>query len=153
MSAPAILGISCFYHDSAAAMVCDGEIAAAVQEERFTRKKHDSRFPNQGIRYCLEHAGLTAKDLAAVAFYDNPMLSLERLLKTILHAAPDGTPQWLEAAPSFLGRKLFISRMIRSHLGIDAPILFARHHLSHAASAFYPSPFERAAILSVDGVG
>ena len=153
MSAPAILGISCFYHDSAAAMVCNGEIAAAVQEERFTRKKHDSRFPSQGIRYCLEHAGLTAKDLAAVAFYDNPMLSLERLLKTILHAAPDGMPQWLEAAPSFLGRKLFISRMIRSHLGIEAPILFARHHLSHAASAFYPSPFERAAILSVDGVG
>ncbi len=148
-----VLGISCFYHDSAAAIVQDGKILAAAQEERFSRKKHDPRFPAGAINYCLEEAFVEAEDLDAVVFYDNPLLSFDRVLKSLLSVAPRGEEQWLKAAPSFLGIKLWIQRHIRRALRCEVPVLFTRHHLSHAASAFYPSPFEQAAILTVDGVG
>jgi carbamoyltransferase len=148
-----LLGISCFYHDAAAAIVRDGEIVAAAQEERFTRKKHDPRFPENAIHYCLEEAFIEPDELDAVVFYDNPVLSFDRVLKSLLSVAPRGEAQWLKAAPSFLGIKLFVERYVRRALRHDVPVLFTRHHLSHAASAFYPSPFEEAAVLTIDGVG
>ena len=148
-----VLGISCFYHDSAAALVRDGNIVAAAQEERFTRKKHDPRFPENAINYCLGEAYLDASDLDAVVFYDNPVASYDRALKSILSTAPASEEQWQKASMSFLGIKLFATRYVHRALQAKVPVLFTRHHLSHAASAFYPSPFERAAILTVDGVG
>ena len=148
-----VLGISAFYHDSAAAIVKDGEIVAAAQEERFSRKKHDPRFPRNAVNYCLEEAFVEPDELDAVVFYDNPLLTFDRVLKSLLSVAPGGEEQWLQAAPSMLGVKLFITRYIRRMLHAEVPVLFTRHHLSHAASAFYPSPFERAAILTMDGVG
>jgi carbamoyltransferase len=148
-----VLGISCFYHDAAAALVRDGEIIAAAQEERFTRRKHDPRFPVNAINYCLEEAFIEAEELDAVVFYDDPLLSFDRVLKSLLTVAPRGQNQWLKAAPSFLGIKLFAERHVRKALGREVPVLVTRHHLSHAASAFYPSPFDEAAILTVDGVG
>ena len=148
-----VLGISAFYHDSAAAIVRDGEIVAAAQEERFSRKKHDPRFPRHAINYCLETAFIEPDELSAVVFYDNPMLSFDRVMKSLLSAAPRGEEQWLKAARSFLGVKLFVSRYVRRMLKTDVPVIFTRHHLAHAASAFYPSPFERSAILTIDGVG
>lgn len=148
-----ILGLSALYHDSAAALVRDGEIIAAAQEERFSRKKHDPRFPVHAIRYCLEEAFIEPRELTAVAYYDNPLLTLDRVLKSLLTAAPKGEEQWAAAARNTLGVKLFVSDQIKTTLGVDVPIYFSRHHHSHAASAFYPSPYSRAAILTMDGVG
>jgi carbamoyltransferase len=148
-----VLGISCFYHDAAAAIVRDGEIVAAAQEERFTRKKHDPRFPRNAINYCLEEAFLEADQLDAVVFYDDPVLSFDRVLKSFMAVAPRGAEQWSKAAQSFLGAKFYGQAMVRDMLKLDVPVLFTRHHLSHAASAFYPSPYERAAVLTIDGVG
>ena len=165
-----ILGISAFYHDSAACLVVDGEIVAAAQEERFTRRKHDHRFPTHAVRYCLAEAGLAADALDYVSFYDKPLLKFERLLETYLDYAPAGFPSFLKAMPAWMKEKLWISDLIGAEMarveGIadrkDArrraksfswKLLFGDHHESHAASAFYPSPFEEAAILTVDGVG
>jgi carbamoyltransferase len=148
-----ILGISCFYHDSAACLVRDGVIFAAAQEERFTRKKHDPRFPKNSIRYCLEEAGITSKDLDHVVFYDKPFLTFERLLMSYLTVAPKGLRSWLEAMPLWLGQKLHIPKVIQREIGYEGDILFTEHHEAHAASAFYPSPFSEAAILTIDGVG
>jgi len=148
-----ILGISCFYHDSAACLVRDGVIFAAAQEERFTRKKHDPRFPKNSIRYCLEEAGITSKDLDHVVFYDKPFLTFERLLMSYLTVAPKGLRSWLEAMPLWLGQKLHIPKVIQREIGYEGDVLFTEHHEAHAASAFYPSPFKEAAILTIDGVG
>ena len=148
-----VLGLSCFYHDAAAAIVRDGEIVAAAQEERFSRKKHDPRFPGDSINYCLEEAFIEPDELDAVVFYDSPVLSFDRVVKTVLTVVPEGAELWQKAAPSFLGVKLYLGRYLRGALGRDVPLLFSRHHLTHAASAFYPSPFDDAAILTVDGVG
>ncbi|MCU0609735.1 MAG: carbamoyltransferase [Chitinispirillaceae bacterium] len=154
MSKPAIvLGVSALYHDSAAAIVRDGEIVAAAQEERFSRKKHDPRFPKNAIRYCLEEAFIEPRDLSAVVFYDNPVLTLDRVMKNLVTIAPKGEEQWKAAARSTLGVKVFVGEMLKQALGADVPVLFSHHHLSHAASAFYPSPFDDAAILTMDGVG
>jgi carbamoyltransferase len=148
-----VLGISAFYHDSAAALVSDGDIVAAAQEERFTRVKHDPRFPRHAVNYCLEEAFIEADELDAVVFYDNPILSMDRVIKSLLAVAPGGATQWAQAARGFLGVKPFVSRYVRDLLRTEVPVLFTRHHLSHAASAFYPSPFREAAILTIDGVG
>ena len=153
MSGVHVLGISAFYHDSAACLLRDGEIFAAAQEERFTRKKGDASFPTQAVRYCLETAGITAGDLAHVGFYDKPLLKFERILNTYLGVAPRGCRSFLMAAPVWLKEKLYLDRQIREGLGSDREILYAEHHESHAASAFFPSPFEEAAILTMDGVG
>lgn len=150
-----ILGISAFYHDSAAALVVDGEIVAAAQEERFTRKKHDPGFPTRAVAYCLEEAGLRPEQLTFVAFYDKPLLKFERLLETYLAFAPSGIRSFFMAMPVWLREKLMMRRMIRSGLPgkTTASLLFMDHHESHAASAFFPSPFDEAAILTLDGVG
>jgi carbamoyltransferase len=153
----AILGISAYYHDSAAALLVDGKIVAAAQEERFTRKKHDSSFPIHACRYVLEEAGIAYKDLAAVAFYDKPFLKFERLLETYHAFAPSGFLSFLAAMPVWIKEKLFMRRMLGEQLAElgegKVPIYYPEHHLSHAASAFYPSPFPEAAIVTVDGVG
>ena len=148
-----ILGISAFYHDSAACLVADGEIVAAAQEERFTRKKADASFPENAARYCLEEAGITSAALAYVGFYDKPLLKFERILETYLSVAPRGFRSFLMAGPLWIKEKLYMSRQIRDGLGYDGEILYAQHHESHAASAFFPSPFEEAAIVTMDGVG
>ena len=150
-----VLGISAFYHDSAAALVRDGEIIAAAQEERFTRKKHDERFPEHAVRYCLEAAGIKASNLAAVIFYEKPLLKFERLLETYLAFAPRGLFSFFRAMPQWLQQKLHLPREIDKGLGGDyrGPIFFCTHHESHAASAFFPSPFVDAAIITLDGVG
>ncbi len=151
----AVLGISAFYHDSAAALVVDGRIVAAAQEERFTRKKHDAAFPERAVAYCLKEAGLTAADLDHVGFYDKPLLTFERLLETYLGFAPGGFASFSRALPLWLREKLRTPKMIQRGLGskFNKRIIFTEHHESHAASAFFPSPFERAAILTMDGVG
>jgi len=148
-----ILGISCFYHDSAACLVRNGEIIAAAQEERFTRKKHDENFPKNAIGYCLKEAGIEIEKVDLVAFYDKPFLKFERLLETYLSFAPKGFKSFLVSLPSWLGRKLWIPQVIRKEVGYKGKIIFVEHHQSHAASAFFPSPFEEAAFLTVDGVG
>jgi carbamoyltransferase len=148
-----ILGISAFYHDSAACLLEDGRIVAAAQEERFTRKKHDPRFPNHAAQYCLTEAGIKPEDLSVVVFYDKPILTFERLLLSYMTVAPRGWRSWMEAMPLWLGKKLHVPRVIRKELGYSGDVLFTEHHEAHAASAFYPSPFEEAAILTVDGVG
>jgi len=148
-----ILGISCFYHDSAACLIRDGKILAAAQEERFTRKKHDPRFPKNATDYCLKEAGITGQDLDYVAFYDKPLLTFERLLMSYLTVAPKGLRSWLEAMPMWLGQKLYVPKIIRKEIGYKGEVLFTEHHESHAACAFYPSPFKEAAILTMDGVG
>ena len=151
----AILGISAFYHDSAACLVVDGRIVAAAQEERFTRKKHDHRFPENAVRYCLKEAGLTEADVDYAVFYEKPYQKFDRLLETYLHFAPRGWASFFQAMPLWLKQKLHLPREIRKGLGkgFKAPICYTRHHESHAASAFFPSPFEEAAILTLDGVG
>jgi carbamoyltransferase len=166
----AVLGISAFYHDSAACVVVDGEIVAAAQEERFSRVKHDARFPANAVRYCLEEAGLTVDELDYVGFYDKPILKFDRLLETYLDHAPAGFRSFARAMPPWLKEKLWMPDLLRVELAKAAgthdekdakkraktfpwPVLFGDHHESHAASAFYPSPFEEAAILTVDGVG
>ncbi|MCP4173954.1 MAG: hypothetical protein GY758_24635, partial [Fuerstiella sp.] len=151
----AILGISAFYHDSAAALVVDGEIVAAAQEERFTRKKHDYEFPVNAIDFCLRQSGVAAKDLDYVGFYDKPFTKFERLLETYLAYVPLGYRSFRRAIPLWLKQKLHLPKEIRKGLGgqYDGNIVFTDHHESHAASAFFPSPFESAAIMTLDGVG
>jgi carbamoyltransferase len=151
----AILGISAFYHDSAAALVVDGEIVAAAQEERFSRTKHDAGFPTAAVAYCLDEAGLTPADLDYVAFYDKPLAKFERLMETYLAFAPRGLRSFGMAIPVWLREKLFLKRRLGHGLAGRArgPVVFLEHHESHAASAFFPSPYERAAILTLDGVG
>jgi len=149
-----ILGISAFYHDSAACLVRDGRIFAAAQEERFTREKHDHRFPQNAIEYCLKEAGITDSQLDYVAFYDKPWIKFERLLETYLAYAPRGLRSFLKAMPLWLKEKLWMGERIKSALpGYDGGIIYPEHHQSHAASAFFPSPFQRAAFLTIDGVG
>jgi carbamoyltransferase len=153
----AILGISAYYHDSAAAILVDGEIVAAAQEERFTRKKHDSSFPINACRYVLDEAGVEFVDLGAVAFYDKPFLKFERLLETYHAFVPKGLPSFVSAMPVWIKEKLFMKRLLTKELAElgdgSIPVYYPEHHLSHAASAFYPSPFEEAAIVTIDGVG
>ncbi len=151
----AILGISAFYHDSAATLVVDGVVLAAAQEERFTRIKHDYSLPVHAMRYCLETAGISPGDLDAVAFYDKPYLKFERLMETYLAFAPRGLRSFMHAMPLWLGQKLFLPREIDAGLEnkYSGPLYFTLHHESHAASAFFPSPFEEAAIVTLDGVG
>jgi len=151
----AILGISAFYHDSAAALVVDGRIVAAAQEERFTRLKHDAGFPARAIEYCLAEAGLTPGDLDYVGFYEKPLLKFDRLLETYLSFAPAGFGSFIKALPLWLHEKLHLPRELRRGLAGAYPkrFIFPEHHESHAASAFFPSPFEEAAILTLDGVG
>jgi carbamoyltransferase len=150
----AILGISAFYHDSAAALVVDGSVVAAAQEERFSRKKHDATFPARAIGYCLAEAGLTPEDLDYVAFYEKPLARFERLLETYLAFAPRGFLSFCQAMPGWLREKLYLRRAFQRGLGRrHGPLVFLEHHESHAASAFFPSPFEEAAILTLDGVG
>jgi carbamoyltransferase len=150
-----ILGISGYYHDSAAALLVDGKIVAAAQEERFTRKKHDHRFPAHAIEFCLKQAGLTVADIDHVAFYDKPLLKFERLLETYLSYAPAGFPSFMRAMPLWLKQKLYIPRELRDGLKGEYKnrFIFTEHHESHAASAFFPSPFEEAAVMTLDGVG
>jgi len=148
-----ILGISAYYHDSAAAVVKDGKIIAAAQEERFTRKKHDFNFPKNAIEYCMKEAGITAKDLGYVAFYDKPLIKFERILETYLAYAPHGIKSFIMAMPLWLKDKLWIPNLIEKDLGYEGEILFPEHHESHAASAFFPSPYQEAAFLTLDGVG
>ncbi len=152
-----LLGLSCFYHDAAACLVRDGRIVAAAQEERFTRVKHDAAFPTHAVAYCLGEGGIEVADLDAVAFYDKPFLTFERLLETYLAFAPRGLASFLRAMPVWLKQKLWTPDVIARALGdgepFDGPVLFTEHHESHAASAFFPSPFERAAVLTADGVG
>jgi carbamoyltransferase len=149
-----ILGISAFYHDSAACLLRDGEIVAAGHEERFSRKKGDERFPRLAVEYCLREAGISIADIGHVGFYDKPLLKFERILETYLAVAPKGFRSFLMAGPMWVKEKLFTDRELRRALGdYDGPLLYAEHHESHAASAFYPSPFEEAAVLTMDGVG
>lgn len=155
-----ILGISAFYHDSAAALIHDDDIIAAAHEERFTRKKHDPGFPKNAVKYCLEEAGIGGKDLQAIVFYDKPLLKFERLLETYYAFAPKGLRSFLMSMPVWMKEKMFLKKMIKDEMKdiVDLrkekiPLLFPEHHLSHAASAFYPSRFEEAAILTIDGVG
>lgn len=151
----AILGISAYFHDSAAALVVDGQIVAAAQEERFTRLKHDPNFPTRAVEYCLRQAGLTAADLDYVGFYDKPLLKFERLLETTVAFAPRGFRFFAEAIPLWVKQKLFLPRELKAGLGgqYRRRVVFTEHHESHAASAFFPSPFEEAAVLTLDGVG
>src|SRR6266436_924762 len=155
-----VLGISAFYHDSAAALIADGRIVAAAQEERFTRKKFDADYPRHAIEYCLNAGGVTLADVDYVAFYDKPFLKFERLLETYLTFSPRGFRSFRMALPLWLREKLFLKSLLASELKAlepkfdwDKRLAFSEHHLSHAASAFYPSPFQRAAVLTMDGVG
>jgi carbamoyltransferase len=148
-----ILGISCFYHDAAAALIQDGRLVAAVQEERFTRKKHDDRFPSHSIRYCLRAGGIGVDDLDAIGFYDKPLLKFERMLTTFVATFPRSFPQFRRAVPLWVGKKMVIPSIIRKELGYGGRLFFPEHHLSHAASAYLVSPFDSAAVLTVDGVG
>ena len=156
-----ILGISAYYHDSAAALLDCGKIVAAAQEERFTRRRHDARFPIESVRYCLREGRVGLEEVDFVVFYDKPLLKFERLLETYLSYAPKGFSSFVQAMPVWLKEKLFLKTTIRGELselsgltGNALPVLlFEEHHRSHAASAFYPSPFERAAVLCLDGVG
>jgi len=148
-----ILGISAFYHDSAACLVRDGEIIAAAQEERFTRKKHDFNFPTNAVEYCLKEAGIDAEELDYVGFYDKPFIKFERILYSYLAYAPIGIKSFFKSIPLWIKQKLFIRDIIKKELGYRGKVLFPEHHESHAASAFYPSPFSEAAILTVDAVG
>lgn len=156
-----ILGISAFYHDSAAALLKDGEIVAAAQEERFSRKKHDARFPTNAISYCMAQGGVSLRELDQVVFYDKPLVKFERLLETYLAYAPKGFRSFLAAMPVWLKEKLLLKATLKKDLaalgecavGELPPLLFSEHHMSHAASAFYPSPFDKAAVICLDGVG
>jgi len=148
-----ILGISAYYHDSAACIVRDGEIIAAAQEERFTRKKHDHRFPANAVNSCLDYAGIKGGQVDLVAFYDKPLLKFERLLETYLDYAPSGLRSFIMAMPLWLREKLWIREQVAKECGYKGQVLFTEHHESHAASAFFPSPFESAAVLTMDGVG
>ena len=148
-----ILGISAFYHDSAACLVRDGTIVAAAQEERFTRRKHDAEFPHHAVAYCLREAGIGVEDLHCIGFYDKPLLTFERLLETHLATAPLGIRLFWKSMVVWIKKKLWIPHIIQEELKCEVPVLFGEHHESHAASAFYPSPFEESAIMTLDGVG
>ena len=152
-----ILGISAYYHDSAAVLICDGEIIAAAQEERFTRKKHDASFPTHAVQYLLKEAAIKADDIKHVAFYDKPFLKFERLLETYHAFVPKGLISFIKAMPVWIKEKLFLKRLLKEELEkcglLKYKLFFPEHHLSHAASAFYPSPFDKAAVLTLDGVG
>jgi carbamoyltransferase len=148
-----ILGLSAFYHDSAACLVRDGEIIAAAQEERFTRKKHDASFPEHAVKYCLREGGLNVDQLDYVAFYEKPFLKFDRILHTYLAYAPAGLRSFLMAIPLWIRERIWMKELIRRELGCDCKVLFPEHHESHAASAFFPSPFSEAAFLTCDGVG
>src|SRR5438876_1192316 len=149
-----VLGISCFYHDSAAALLRDGKVVAACQEERLSRKKHDAGFPARAVKYVLKEAGIRPEQLDAVGFYDKPLLKFERMLSTYVATFPRSFNSFRKAIPVWLHEKLWVPSLIRKELKpYKGPILFAEHHMSHAASCFLPSPFEEAAILTVDGVG
>ncbi|MEO1076066.1 MAG: carbamoyltransferase N-terminal domain-containing protein, partial [Bacteroidota bacterium] len=162
-----ILGLSCYYHDSAACLVRDGQIVAAASEERFSRRKHDPEFPAQATAYVLREAGLTPADLDAVAFYDKPFQKFERLLESYLAYAPRGLRSYLQAMPLWIKQKLWIPEIVKDELlalqkatdpdfdkqGFTFTFVYPEHHESHAASAFFPSPFEDAAFMTVDGVG
>jgi carbamoyltransferase len=148
-----ILGISAYYHDSAACLIKDGDIVAAAQEERFTRKKHDHRFPAAAVEYCLREARISPEEVGLVAFYDKPLLKFERLLETYIDYAPSGIRSFLMAMPLWLREKLWIREQIAKSANYKGKVLFTEHHESHAASAFFPSPFESAAVLTMDGVG
>ena len=155
----AILGISAFYHDSAAALIINGEIVAAAQEERFTRKKHDSSYPTNAINFCLSESGLSLNQIDDIAFYDKPFLKFERLLETYVASAPKGLRQFILSMPVVMREKLFLKNMLIKQLKkIDSSfdtnrLLFSEHHFSHAASAFYPSPFEDAVVLLIFRLG
>src|SRR5688572_28124093 len=154
-----ILGISAYYHDSAAVLIEDGKIIAAAQEERFSRKKHDSRFPKNAIIYCLKEAEISLEEVSVLAFYDKPFLKFERLIETYYTFAPKGILSFITSIPVWLKEKMFLKRELRKSLAEIGPLdkdlkfLFPEHHLSHAASTFYVSPFKKAAILTIDGVG
>src|ERR1700746_74093 len=148
-----ILGLSAFYHDSAACLVRDGEIIAAAQEERFTRKKHDAGFPEQAARYCLREGGMNVNELDYVTFYEKPFLKCDRILHTYLAYAPVGLRSFLMAIPLWIRERVWMKELIRRELECDCKIFFPEHHESHAASAFFPSPFSEAAFLTIDGVG
>jgi carbamoyltransferase len=148
-----ILGISAYYHDAAAALLCDGQLVAAAHEERFTRKRHDPDLPVNAVRYCLEAAGIGIDDVEYVVFYDKPFIKLERILITYIATFPRSLPSFTKSIPIWLKEKLWIPSAIGKRLGYRGEVLFAEHHQSHAASAFLASPFEEAAILTCDGVG
>ena len=148
-----ILGISCFYHDSAAALVKDGQIMAAAQEERFTRVKHDPSFPSNAVRRCLEMGGITVKDIDYVAFYDKPFVKFERILETYIAYAPKGIRSFIKAVPLWIKKKMWMKELMLRELDYSGPVIFPEHHESHAAAAFFPSPYKEAAILTMDGVG
>jgi len=153
-----ILGISAYYHDSAAAVLINGEISAAAHEERFTRKKHDKSFPVEAIKFCLNYSGLSIDELDAVVFYDKPWLKFERLLETYYVFAPAGLKSFLSAIPVWIREKIFLKKIIKDELHRiehykKLNLLFSEHHMSHGGSAFYPSPFKEAAIVTIDGVG
>ena len=148
-----ILGISCFYHDAAAALLCDGQLVAAAHEERFTRKRHDPDVPAQAVAYCLREAGIQINDLDYLVFYDKPFIKLERILTTYVATFPKSLASFTKSIPIWMKEKLWVPTQLREHLGYEGEVLFAEHHQSHAASAFLPSPFEEAAILTCDGVG
>ena len=148
-----ILGISCFYHDAAAALVRDGVLVAAAQEERFTRKKHDQDFPINAIRACLNQEALDPVQVDYIVFYDKPFIKFERILSTYIATFPRSFPSFLKALPIWIKEKMWIPQTIKKDLNYEGEILFTEHHLSHAASAFLVSPFEEAAILTIDGVG
>ena len=155
-----ILGLSAFYHDSAAALLIDGKIIAAAQEERFTRKKHTPDFPENAVKYCLEYSGCSIDELDAVVFYEKPLMKFDRLLETYYAFAPKGLLQFLTAIPVWLKEKMFLKKILYERLAQiekydkkKLNLLFSEHHLSHAASAFYPSPYQEAAILTIDAVG
>ena len=148
-----ILGVSCFYHDAAAAIVQDGLLTAAAQEERFSRKKHDQNFPKHAIDFCLHNAGLQPQDVDYVAFHDKPLTKFDRIVQTHVATWPKGLFTFLKAMPTWIKEKIWIPQTIKGELGYEREVLFAEHHISHAASAFLVSPFEEAAIITTDGVG
>ena len=149
-----ILGISCYYHDSAAAILKDGKVVAAVEEERFSRIKNDDGFPKQAIDYCMKAAGISGSDLTCISFYDKPILKFDRLLDNYIAVAPRGLRSFIDVIPKWLHKRLWVKEEIKKHLGgYKGKIYFPEHHLSHAAYTFFTSPFSEAAILTVDGVG
>ena len=148
-----ILGLSCYYHDSAACLLRDGKIIAAAQEERFTRKKQDSQFPANAVDYCLQEGGISIDDIDYVGFYDKPLIKFERILETYLSVAPKGLKSFAKAMPTWMKKKLWMSGHIKKELAYTGDIFFTEHHESHAASSFFASPFEEAALLTIDGVG
>ena len=148
-----ILGISCYYHDSAAVLIKNGQLIAAAQEERFTRKKHDESFPANAIKFCLAYEGINIKDVSCVGFYDKPLLKFERIVESFIKSWPQDYKMFIRAMPIWLKDKLWIKNKIKKELNYKGPVYFSEHHMSHAASAFFVSPFKGAAILTVDGVG